>query len=135
MTKIYCVYNDSNDSIYIGSTNCMYISTRLAQHNYNYRKYKLNPTRLRYSSDKVIEDKNGVFNKTNITLLDECNEDIRYYTENYWINYYKTLGFDVVNENSPITTKEIIACRSKRYYENNKSKILEKYKKKRTDIK
>ena len=146
MTFIYCVYNDENDNIYVGSTTCKYITTRLAQHNYNYRKRKTRPECMKYTSEKVIEDEHCNFHECKISLIDECSISERYHLEAYWIKYLKEIGLKVVNQNSPIKdpqknrdrikgyykdnpTKYL--TRSKSYYWDNREKILEKSQKKR----
>ena len=117
MPRIYIIFNNENDRVYIGSTNCDYLSTRLSQHRYYYNKKGQNS--LSYSSEKCFENENG--NKVHcfIDQLAEVNVEERYEIESYYIHLFKDLDFDVVNLKDSVINPEVYKeKRYKKYHAN-----------------
>lgn len=144
MPHIYCIFNETNNNIYIGSTSMLYLSMRLAQHRYYYRKNKAGTSVGRYSSEKVFEDSLGEYD-CYIADIAEVSKEERTEVESFFIKHFKEQGFDVVNENDSIYSPERYKqkraedykknpnkyrLRSAQYYYENKDVILKKAKKK-----
>ena len=111
MPKIYIVYNNENDRVYIGSTTIDYLTSRLAQHRYYYNKK--GQTSIKYSSEKCFENDNGETVECFIQQIAEVNQDERYEIESYYIHLFKELDFDVVNSKDSVINPE--AYKEKRY--------------------
>jgi len=142
MSKIYLIHNETNDNVYIGSTSNNYLSTRLAQHRYYFRKNKQDCNSLSYSSKEVFKGDSGDECEAFITKIDECyGVDEALNLEQFYIDLYKDIGFNVVNTNCSIydhsrTLKkrnqrykenaEKYRLASKIYYQKNKEKIKKK---------
>ena len=142
MSQIYVIFNNVTDNIYIGSTNC-YLSTRLSQHKYYWKQVREGNPILRYSSEKIFEDDKGNPCEAKIGLLDIVDKDEQYLKENYYIQYFKDLGFNVVNINNACLTPEILKekrkirydgdpekyrLQAKMYYYRNREKVKKKNK-------
>lgn len=144
MPFIYCIFNKDNNKIYIGSTSQEYLSMRLAQHRYYYRKNKEKPDSVngRYSSEKVFEDDSGE-HKCFIQEIITCESFERTEVESFYIKYFRELGFNVVNENDSKFDKEkykrkrledyrnrpeYYKAKSLKYYYNNREMVLAKAK-------
>lgn len=139
MSKIYLIHNEENDNVYIGSTTNQYLTTRLAQHRYYYRKNNDDNVKISYSSKKVFENEKGEECKTYIKLIDNCCCDDRLNLEQFYIDLYKDLGFNVVNNNNSIYDhSRALKKRNENYKKNaNKFKLQSKiyYQKNRESIK
>lgn len=111
MPKIYIVYNNENDRVYIGSTTSNYLTSRLAQHRYYYNKK--GQTSIKYSSEKCFENDDGEPVQCFIDQLAEVNAEERYEIESYYIHLFKDLEFNVVNLNDSVINPEVY--KEKRY--------------------
>lgn len=121
MPKIYCIFNNFNNTIYIGSTSMQYLSMRLAQHRYYYKKNKAGMSTGRYSSEKVFEDELGEY-ECYIEDVAEVSKEERTTIESFYIKYFKEEGFNVVNENDSICDREAYKKRRAEDYKNNPDK-------------
>ena len=140
--KIYVIYNNETNNVYVGSSTNRYLNTRLAQHRYYYRKAKAGERILHYASEKCFEDNNGnevdCFIKTVAEDISPCE---RYIVESFYIHLLKESGFNVVNINDSMIHKEIEKKKrydryhanpekyrkiSKEYYQKNREKVLAK---------
>ena len=95
MKKIYKIYspNDLN-TYYIGKCGG-YLSLRLCQHKYYYKKaVKTDRQAGTYYTSYWIIDKGNA----KIACIEECEDDVAREREDYWIDQYKRLGYEVVNE-------------------------------------
>lgn len=101
MKSIYLIKNDSLKKCYIGSTNQKYLSRRLHQHKYNFKKYKdvkngLKPDNnftYNYCSSYDLMDGN-----VKIELLEKVEDEERYNKEKHYINNYNIEGYSLVNK-------------------------------------
>ena len=118
--KVYALKSNNSNTCYIGSCK-NYISTRLAQHRYYYRKW-LEGTHdtHRYSSFLVYIDDPEPDTEC-LEKVTGTKEEVRA-RETHWINEYKKNGWDVVNVNSPTYDLEKRIATYKRYYKNNIAK-------------
>lgn len=124
--KIYKIITDNSDKIYIGSC-CMDLRKRLYDHKQNKKKC---------SSDIIIN-----LGNYDIILIEkypcEDNEELRM-REQYWIDYYKNNGFNIVNIRNSYLSHEDKKNHYKNYfkiyYEKNKDKIKSNEKDKRNNI-
>ena len=135
-TKIYKIYSNMGDMIYVGSTTKDYLCQRMTAHKYRYSEWKQN--KYHFVSSFIIFDEYGVDN-CKIELLDakECQtKDEKNKLEGQYIR-----SLVCVNKNLPDPdikerdrlyrekNKEKINERSKEYREHNKEKIQETKKK------
>lgn len=107
--KIYNFYVLFDESCpekirYVGTTTKK-IEERFSQHKY----CAIHPEKRGLPVHKWMYSiyKNG--GKIGIKKIDECNEDLWEDREKYWINYYKTIGFNLMNLDSGgkgVITKE-----------------------------
>jgi len=118
--KVYVLKSNNSKTCYIGSCK-NYISTRLAQHHYYYKKWLtgLHETH-RYSSFLVYIDDPEPETEC-LEKVTGTKEDVRA-RETHWISEYKKNGWDVVNVNSPTYDVEKRKATSQRYYKNNLAK-------------
>jgi hypothetical protein len=134
--KLHCLLeNDDEPLVYYGSTTEKYLSSRLAGHIRNYKKY-LNGKTNYYTSFKLFEKYKSENVLITLVELYSCNSKAeleakeRYYIESfdccnkniptrtikeYW-NEYKQLNIDQIKEYK------------KEYYESNNEKIKKKHK-------
>tara|TARA_R100000734_G_C3308144_1_gene98769 strand:+ start:704 stop:1189 length:486 start_codon:yes stop_codon:yes gene_type:complete len=140
--KVYVIYNNETNNIYVGSSTNRYLNTRLAQHRYYYRKAKEGNRVLHYSSEKCFEDDEGNEVDCFITsLAEDLTLDERYLVESHYIHLLKESGFNVVNINDSMIHKEIEKKKrydkyhanpekyrqaSRNYYLKNREKVLAK---------
>jgi len=115
--KIYKIWNEVDDEIYVGKTCKLYLSQRLSKHRKDFKYY------IVYNNGMKIYphmEKHG-FDKFHIELLEkieDCKDcDTYNQREGYWVRKLKPS----LNTNIPGRTK-------KEYYEDNKEVILEKQK-------
>jgi hypothetical protein len=103
MKNIYIIVNDTLKKYYIGSTNQQWITRRLAQHLYNYKKYRArmngepstNNFQYNYCSCyDLLDDDNNI----KIELLEKVDDNIRYEKEKYYINNYKLNDYIICNK-------------------------------------
>ncbi len=105
MKKIYLIKNNILKKYYIGSTNQHYLSRRLHQHIYNFKRYKdikegkerRNDFNYTYCSSF---DLNLEQNKKDIEieLLEEVDDNERYEKEKHYIKNYNIENFEIVNK-------------------------------------
>ena len=107
--KIYKIVDNTNGNVYIGST-CKKLSSRLADHRADYKKY-LNGNSHFVSSFKILEN-----NDFDIILIEKwpCDDKEELHKQERF--YIET--FECVNKNIPTRT-------SKEYYKDNKQQIKE----------
>ncbi len=117
--KIYEITSESSKKRYVGSTTQKYLSSRLAEHKQDYKRY-LNGKYAFVSSFDVIKEEDHI-----ITLIESypCNSrDELVARERYWIEKK-----ECVNKKLPIMTieekKEVKAKYDKNYLEKNSVKI------------
>ena len=75
-SKIYKIYSDLGDKVYIGCTTKNYLSQRMAKHKYDYTYYKKNreETGFAFVTSYLIFDEYGVDNcKIELLELYPCN--------------------------------------------------------------
>ena len=140
--KIYVIFNNETNKIYVGSTTTQWLNCRLAQHRYYYRKAKQGQRILKYASEKCFEDDDGNEIECFITsIADQIDPVERYIVESFYIHLLKDHGFEVVNKNDSMIHKDIEKKKrkdryhanpekyrkiSKQYYQKNREKILAK---------
>ena len=113
--RVYVLKSNNSKTCYIGSCKG-YISTRLAQHHYYYKKWLEGTHEThRYSSFLVYVDDSDPETEC-LEKVVGSKEDVRT-RETFWINEYKENGWDVVNVNSPTADIEKRKATSKEYYE------------------
>tara|TARA_R110000764_G_scaffold108054_1_gene193904 strand:- start:2990 stop:3466 length:477 start_codon:yes stop_codon:yes gene_type:complete len=123
--KVYLLKSNNSNICYIGSCK-NYISTRLAQHKYYYKKWTTGQhDTYRYSSFLVYIDDPEPEGEC-LEKVEGTKEQVRE-RENYWINEYKSLGWDVVNLNCPIPDKDRRRKTSQRYYQAHKDEKKKYY--------
>lgn len=105
MIKIYLI-EDIHGLKYVGSTKKEKIISRLYDHRAEKKKQRKNTT-----SHKL-----DLYN-CEISILEECDDDIRYEREKYWIN-----NIDCVNETKFKYSRKEIKSYLKEYYQKNYSK-------------
>jgi hypothetical protein len=120
MPKIYILYNNENDRVYIGSTTSNYLTSRLAQHRYYYNKK--GQTSIKYSSEKCFENDEGEPVQCFIDQLAEVTIDERYEIESYYIHLFKELNFNVVNLKDSIIIPQVYKDKQKKKYQKNPEK-------------
>jgi hypothetical protein len=130
----YTIYMiDVLNSIYIGKTSdfgrrrSQHIS---ACHNKNSKDYNM-PV---YKYIREVEEKGELkFNQTSFQIIEEItdyeDEDDILYCEKAWIEFYEWFGFKMLNVSRPIINEEERNEHIKKYYEENKQKVLERCKK------
>jgi hypothetical protein len=88
MIHIYILKNpDTNEIRYVGQTND--IKRRLDRHIQNSRNFK----DKRHISNWI----RSLSNKPILEIVETCTYNIRNEREQYWINYYKSIGYDLCN--------------------------------------
>ncbi len=137
---IYSLYSSQDpDKVYIGSTKMKYLSLRKAQHKYYYKR-SLVTGKTNISSNaicKACETSDDLC----IEELEEVEDDNKD-REDWWIEYLKETGFEVVNKNRAVYSYDIAKERMRKkykrlkedgkipnalkYYYANKDAILEK---------
>ena len=139
---IYSLYSSRNtDKVYVGSTKSKYLSMRKAQHKYSFKNYLCGKTS--YCSSALIVQLCRKSDDLQIELLEEVSDETRE-AEEWWIKHLKSQGFDVVNSNRAVFSKEQtlddlkqkykddkengIMPRALKYYYENKAEILKKRK-------
>ena len=122
LCRVYKIVSPQTDKVYIGSTCSKYLSSRLSQHKYNYKKY-LNGNYHYVSSFEIIK-----YDDCKIILIQsypDCQSKMeqRMYEQD-WIDI-----FDCVNKHRAYTSleqrKERDCKNKKEWRENNKEKIKE----------
>ncbi len=92
MTKVYIYYlsdPETNEIRYIGQT-VKLLKYRLSSHIYDSKRIRNHRTNwIRSIVNKGL--------KPNIVLIEEVNKSSYIEREKYWIEYYKNLGFNLVN--------------------------------------
>jgi len=127
--KIYKIVDNTNGNIYIGSTIKKYLSSRLALHKSNYKRFLEGKVKTCCSCKLIFENNDYdiiLLELVNCNSNDELKARERYYMENN----------DCVNKNITGRTrkeyykdnKEEIKEKSLKYYNENKDKVLEKNK-------
>jgi len=125
MGKIYRIVCNITGSVYIGSTTKDNLKTRLKEHENRYRKN----TGGKYTCYKILDN-----NDYKIELIEEIDT---YYTkelrmrERYWIENTECVNSVVPGRtrkerDNLLVNKLKKAEQDKKYYENNKDRILEK---------
>lgn len=118
--NVYVLKSNNSKTCYIGSCKG-YISTRLAQHHYYYKKWLEGTHEThRYSSFLVYVDDNMPDTEC-LEKVSGTKEEVRA-RETHWVNEYRKNGWDVVNVNSPTYDEEKRKATSRRYYKNNLAK-------------
>lgn len=119
--NVYVLKSNNSKTCYIGSCKG-YISTRLAQHHYYYKKWLEGTHNThRYSSFLVYVDDPQPETEC-LEKVTGTKEEVRA-RETYWVNEYRKNGWDVVNVNSPTYDVEKRRATSRLYY---KTHIAEK---------
>lgn len=103
MKNIYIIKNNNLKKYYIGSTNQKWITRRLQQHIYNYKKYKYiqnggiptNNFKYNYCSCFDLLNDND---EIDIELLENVEDNERYNKEKHYINNYKIENYTIVNK-------------------------------------
>lgn len=113
---MYSIPSDNNDTNYIpskekphyiGSTkNC---EKRLSSH--------INSTK-KCTSLQILNEGGSIC----LEVLEKCDINERYINEQKWINYYRDQGYNVVNKNKALRTKEDYNNYMKIYMRNVRSK-------------
>ena len=123
--KIYCIRNNINDEIYIGST-CQSLSQRMAQHR---RDMTVRQHQKLYRAMKELGRENFY-----IELLEECpceNFSQLLRREGELIREHKTALNDIISGRTKKEhfqdNREVISEKKKEYYEENKERIKEHY--------
>jgi hypothetical protein len=86
MIKIYKIWSEKGDKIYVGSTSKRYMATRKADHLSSYRRDK-----AKQCCSKILFDEYGVENCI-FEVIEECEKDKRYDREKYWIETLNTIN-------------------------------------------
>jgi hypothetical protein len=131
-SKIYKIIDNTNGNVYIGSTFQKYITTRLASHVSNYKRYLNNNCRF-VTSFEII--KNGNYD---IVLIENVNCETKeqlHARERYYIEAMSCINKNIPNRSPKewkkenyIQNKDEIIQKNKEYYTQNKDKISEKNK-------
>lgn len=113
--KIYKIIDNTNNSVYYGSTKST-LENRLRQHKNAYNSYLKNPNKRKTSSIEII--KNGNYDIILVEIvdnIDEIKDRERFYIENN----------DCININIPLRTQKE---RAKIWYNNNKDLTINRAK-------
>jgi hypothetical protein len=130
-TKIYKIWSILGDNIYIGATTKKYLSSRMDEHRYKYRKYIESENKTSVYTSFIIFDEYGIDNCF-IELLEskECiTKDEQIKLEGEWIrksNCVNKIIPDGTNKEWREKNKENLKEKKKEWYENNKEKIHQK---------
>ena len=130
-SKIYKIYSDLGDKVYIGCTTKQYLSQRMARHKYDFRYYKKEREDIGFAfvCSYLLFDEYGVDN-CKIELLETypCNsiDEIRQREAHYIktipnINNHHNWTPERIEEKKQIERKQ-----AKELREKNKTKLLEK---------
>jgi len=126
--KVYILSSDYTNKVYIGSTNCQYLSLRLAQHRYYYRKVKSGKTETKYTSFDIFDECPSDYD-VDINLLEECSKEDKNTLEMNWINHYDAdEDVEVVNKNNAIFDKGVVKAKYQESYKNNREYFINKSK-------
>ena len=138
-SKIYKIYSDLGDKVYIGCTTKQYLSQRMAKHKYDftYYKKKREDTGFAFVYSYLLFDEYGVDN-CKIELLETypCNsiDEIR----KREAHYIKTIpNINNIHNWTPERIKETKKKKSekgKEKYQEQKEKIKEKYQDHKTEL-
>jgi len=96
MKKIYKIYSPNNTNCYYIGKCGGYLSMRLCQHRYYYNRANDSGAVAGtfYTSYWIIQQGDAV-----IELIEEVEDDKAREREDFWIDEYKRLGYEVVNYN------------------------------------
>jgi len=86
MIKIYKIWSEKGDKIYVGSTSKQYMASRKSDHLSKYRRDK-----ARQCCSKILFDEYGVENCI-FEVIEECEKDKRYDREKYWIETLNSIN-------------------------------------------
>lgn len=124
MKKIYKLYSPNDPNCYYIGKCGSYLSMRLCQHRYYYKKAKAHGAIAGtfYTSFWIIQQGDA-----RIELIEEVEDDKAREREDYWIDEYKKMGCEVVNYNQS-NGADLIKQRNtaKRHYYKHHEKCLEK---------
>ena len=118
--KIYKIVDNTNNNIYIGSTTEKYLSTRLAKHLSNYKRFLEGKEKCSCSCKIIFENNNYYIELIENYPCDDINQLTA--REQFHINQNNCINVKRCNVDKEIFKKERCLY-SKNYYDDNKERI------------